>query len=139
MFNPSSDLLAIQNILIADEQILLLLNLTGKKPAEIVKRIICKSKWNTLVKGERRLCVYFRPSRVLRNQAFTEDVLQFDCHVPADDDLIAYRVMERIKQLFHKSKINNRYLYFDGQLGELPTLPDFFCCGSRFVFNRNIN
>jgi len=48
----------------------------------------------------------------------------------------AYQVLERVHELVSGKKINNRYLYFDGQLGELPTMQGFFCCGSRYVFSR---
>ena len=138
LFNPSKDLKAIQDIFKADATILNLLKLTGKSQAETVKKIIRKSQWDNLATGERRLCVYFRPARRTSNQSFTEDVIQVDCHVPAADGIFAYQVLERVQELLHEKKINNRYLYYDGQLGELPTMPGFFCCGSRYVFNRKI-
>lgn len=138
MFNPSKDLTVIQNIFKADATLLSLLNLTGKTQGEIIKKIIRKSKWSDLVTGERRLCVYFRPSRLTGNKKFTEDVLQIDCHVPADDEFHAYQIQEQVFKLLHEQKINNRYIYFDGQLGELPTMQDFFCAGSRYCFNRKI-
>ncbi len=138
MFNPSRDLTVIQNILMADETILSLLNLTGATQLEKSKKIIRESRWNDLVGSERRLCFYFIPSRRTRNESFTGEVIEFDCHVPATYGFFAYQVNEQIYKLLHKKKINNRYLYFDGQLGELPTMPGFFCAGSRFTFNRKI-
>jgi len=138
LFNPSSDLTVIQNIFKADATILNLLNLTGKTQAEILKKIIRKSTWNDLATNERRLCLYFRPARRTPNQKFTEDVIEIDCHVPASDEFYAYKVLERVHELLNEKKVNNRYLYFDGQLGELPTMPGFFCCGSRYVFYRKI-
>ncbi len=138
MFNPASDLTAVQSILKSDETILSLMGLTGKTPVEIAKRIIKRSQWNDLVSNEKRLCVYFIPSRRVRNQSFFEEVLEIDCHVPAIQDYIAYQIQERANQLLHEKKVNNRYLYFDGQLGELPTMSGFFCCGSRYVFKRKI-
>lgn len=138
MFNPSSDLTAIQSILISDASILSLLNLTGETELNITKGIIKRNKWTDLVERERKLCIYFRPSRGMRNQNFTHEIIQVDCHVPAKEDYIAYQVQERAKLLIHEKKINNRYVYFDGQLGELPTMPDFFCAGSRYFFYRKI-
>lgn len=138
MFNPSSDLTVIQNIFKNDAAILSLLNLTGKTQAEILKKIIRKSTWDDLVTNERRLCIYFRPARRTANQKFTEDVLQIDCHVPASDEFFAYKVLERVHELLNEKQINKRHLYFDGQLGELPTMPGFFCCGSKYTFNRKI-
>ena len=138
MFNPSSDLTVIQNIFKADSTILSLLNLTGKTQTEILKKIIRKSTWSDLATNERRLCLYFRPSRLLGNKKFTGDVIQFDCYVPADDEFYAYQVQERIFALLNEKMVNNRYLYLDGQLGELPTMSGFFCAGSRYWFNRKI-
>lgn len=138
MFNPSSDLTAMQNILKNDATILSLLDLTGKTPVEIAKRIIKRSQWTDLVTNEKRLCVYFRPARKPGNLKFNEEVLELDCHVPATLDYIAYQVQERIFLLLNEQRINNRTTYFDGQLGELPTMSGFFCVGSRYVFSRKI-
>lgn len=69
---------------------------------------------------------------------FQEQVLQVDCHVPADQDYVAYRVLERVYQLLHQHRLNNRYLFFDGQLGELPSMASFLCVGSRFTYHATI-
>lgn len=138
MFNPSKDLTDTQNILIADSEILKLLELTGKTKPEILKKIIRESRWNDLAGSERRLCFFFIPSRRTRNESFNGEVIEFNCHVPAGYGYFAYQVNEQIYKLLHKKKINNRYLYFDGQLGELPTMQGFFCAGSRFTFSRKI-
>lgn len=159
MYNPSQDLTATQNILKSDESILSLMDLSGQKLTDkvnkyihdhpgtsmqaaasiiIAKNIIKRSQWDDLATGDKRLCVYFVPARKVRNESFFEEVLQIDCHVPAIEDYKAWQVQERVKLLLHKKKINNRYLYFDGQLGELSTMSGFFCCGSRYRFYRNI-
>ena len=138
MFNPSKDLTVIQSKFIADAPLLTILNLVGKTPLEISKKIIRESRWNDLVSSERRLCLYFIPSRKTRNESFNGEVIQFDCHVPAGYGFYAYQIQEQIYQLLHKQKVNNRYMYFEGQLGELPTMPGFFCCGSRYTFSRLI-
>lgn len=138
LYNPSQDLATVQAILKSDATILSLLDLTGATEVNIIKRIIKRSRWTDLARSDKRLCVYFIPSRKTRNECFLEEVLEFDCHVPALEDYKAWQVQERIKDLLHKKRVNNRYLYFDGQLGELPTMSDFFCCGSRYKFYRNI-
>lgn len=138
MFNPSIDLTAIQNIFKNDSEILNLLSLTGASQVDILKKIIRESKWNDLVDSERRLCIYFVPSRKTNNESFNTGVLEIDCHVPAGEGFFAYEVLERVYKLLHKQKINNRYLYHDGLLGELSTADGFFCCGSRYIFNRKI-
>ncbi|MCX7772922.1 MAG: hypothetical protein N2376_07405 [Clostridia bacterium] len=137
MFTPANDLSSVQKVIMKDSAVLELMGLAGKPPIEIAKRIICKSRSSNLVNGK-LICIYFRPSRKLRNQAFLEEVIQIDCHVPADEDYKAYQIQERIKSLIHRRSVNKRYLYFDGQLGELPAMDGFFCVGSRFVFNRTI-
>lgn len=104
----------------------------------IAKSIIKRSQWADLVGNDKRLCIFFRPARKTSNQKFNEEVLEIDCYVPATLDYIAYEVQERVFLLLNEKKVNNRYLYFDGQLGELPTMPGFFCCGSRYVFYRKI-
>jgi hypothetical protein len=121
-----------------DEPLLELLNLKGADAVTIAKRIIKRSQWSDLATSERRLCVYFLPDRRMRNESFKQSVLQVDCHVPATQDYIAYRVLERVYTLLHRKKLNKRYIFFDGQLGELPTMQGFFCAGSRFEFKRII-
>lgn len=138
MFNPDSDLVAIQNILIDDPVILELMRLAGKSRLEKAKSIIRKSQYSDMAGSASRLCIYFRPSRSTRNDSFLEEVIQIDCHVPSDLSFQSYQVQERIKLLLHKKRINKRYLYFYGQLGELPTASGFFCTGSRYRFYRNI-
>lgn len=138
MFNPDSDLTTISILLRKDASLLELLGLSGADQLTIAKRIIKRSQWTDLATSEKRLCIYFLPDRRLRNESFKQSVLQVDCHVPAVQDYIAYRVLERVFELLHRKRINKRYIFFDGQLGELPSMPGFFCAGSRFEFKRKI-
>lgn len=138
LYSPNSDLSAIWNIMKSDSTILSLLDLTGATSVNIAKRIIKRSQWSDLASSDKRLCAYFIPSRKTRNESFMEEFMEIDCHVPATEDYKAWQVQEQIKLLLHKKKVNDRYLYFDGQLGELPTMTGFFCCGSRYRFYRNI-
>jgi|GEM_PF-1181956 len=161
-FNPSEDLNAIQKILIEDIKILELLDLTGSSMAKRVndyrkknpqsdqqstetiekiiksQAIIKRSQWNDLATNEKRLCIYFIPDRPTRNEVIMESLFEIDVHVPAVYDYKAWEIQERIKVLLHNTKINKKYTKFYGQLGELPTLQGFFCCGSRFRFYRTI-
>jgi hypothetical protein len=121
-----------------DAKILSLMDLTGKTTVEIAKKIIKRGTYSDLVSCEKRICIYFLPARKTINQSFHEEVIEIDCHVPATLDYIAYRIQERIFTLVHKQKVNNRYTYFNGQLGDLSTMTGFFCCGSRYTFNRKI-
>ena len=139
MYTPSSDLTAIQDILKTDSKILSLMELAGKSEEDIVKRIIKRSQWTDLVSNEnentgKRLCVYMVPSRRTPNISFFEAVLQVDCHVPASQDYIAWQIQEMVVKLLHNIKINKKYLHAEPPLGELPTMPGYFCCGTRFRY-----
>jgi len=138
LYTPSSDLSAVQDILKSDATILSLLDLTGKSDVDIIKRIIRRSQWTDLINSDKRVCVYPVPSRATPNESFIEGVFQVDCHVPASLDYIAWQVQERVVKLLHNKKINKKYLKTDPPLGELPTMPGFFCCGTRFRFYHTI-
>lgn len=138
MFDPEKDLASVQNVFLNDTEILDLMSLNTETPLEKAKHIIKRSQYGDLSGGEKRLCIFFVPSRLTRNEAFLEEVIQVDCHVPISQDYIAHRIQKRVKELLHKKKFNNRYLKYEGQLGELPTANGFFCVGSRFKFYRVI-
>lgn len=149
MFTPEADLARIWQIVKDDAEVKTALGLVGATPVQIASRIIKRSRWDDLAQGEKRLCLYFRPSRLGRNAAVTEMVLQADCHVPAAEDYLAWRVQRRLQLLLHGLWLPAqnitvggtvvpgaaRRLMWDGTLGELPTMPGFFCAGSRFVFH----
>lgn len=138
MFNPSKDLTEIQKILINDSEILSLMGLTNAAPVDKAKRIIKRSKFSDLADNEIRLCIFFLPARKTRNIVVHEELIQIDCHVPYSYDYKAYDIQARIFELLQRKKVNNRYLEFEGQLGELSTADGFFCAGSRYQFNRTV-
>lgn len=137
-FNPSKDLNAIQRLIIQDVEILRLMDLVNATNVDKAKQIIKRSQWDGLVTNEKRICIYFIPSRGTRNESFVEEFVQIDVHVPAIQDFKAWEIQERIKVLLHNARINRKYSKFYGQLGELSTMQGFFCCGSRFKFYRSI-
>lgn len=100
----------------------------------IARRILRRSEWDNLASGERRINIYFLPSRRARNMIVNEEVLQIDCHFPAMEDYLAYRVQTVIKSLIHKYSTGAREYYFGWQLGELSTMKGFVCVGSRYYF-----
>ncbi|MFA5637230.1 MAG: hypothetical protein WC977_15140, partial [Anaerovoracaceae bacterium] len=102
MFNPDSDLTTISLMMRKDEPLLELLGLKDADAVTKAKRIIKRSQWTDLATSEKRLCVYFLPDRRMRNESFKQSVLQVDCHVPAIQDYIAYRVLERVFTLLHR-------------------------------------
>lgn len=112
------------------------MGLTDKTPVEIASQIIKRSQWDDLQTNQKRICIYFRPSRTTRNEIITNEILQVDCHVPAKQDYIADRIISRIAKLLNNKNVNGVYLKFNGQLGELPTMPAFYCAGIRFVYSN---
>jgi len=110
------------------------------KPIEVVEKIIIarqiikRSTWDDMLTNEKRICIYFRPSRSSRNEILTNEILQVDCHVPAKQDYIADRIASRIVKLLNNKNVNGVYLKFAGGLGELPAIPGFYCAGVRFRY-----
>jgi len=96
--------------------------------------IIKRSSWTDLAGSEKRLCLYFRPSRRTGNRIVIEEILQVDCHVPASEDYKARQIIRRVKELLYNKEMGGRIYEFEGQLGELPTAEGFYCAGARFVF-----
>lgn len=130
---------AIQTLFVKDKQILEGLGLTLDSPdLDKYKRIIKRSIYEGLATSDRRLNLYFRPSRATRNEIITNEILQVDVHVPAAQDYYAYRVQKRVRELLHKKQVGTMILHFDGQLGELPSMQGFICVGSRYSFYRVI-
>lgn len=123
-----------QKLFVQDATMNEILGIAGLSDVEKVKRILKRSQWDNLVSNERRLCLYFRPSRTARLSIVTNEVLQIDCHVPATQDYMAYRAIARAQELLYNKEINHRIYEFEGQLGELTTLSGFVCVGARFTF-----
>lgn len=135
MIDPKAALNAVQALFINDAKILDALQLTDATIVEKAQSIIKRSKYDDLANNKSRVCIYFRPSRKTRNQMVVEEVLQIDCHVPVARDMYAYDVIKRANELLHDKKIGNRIFYYDGELGDLPTAPGYFCAGIRFTFH----
>jgi hypothetical protein len=108
------------------------MGLIGADEVTVTEHIIKRRQWEDLAGHERRICIHMRPSRTSQNEVVREQVIQVDCHVPAKEELVSLQVQSRVYQLLHKAPVNRRELRFDGQLGELPTMPGFYCSGSRF-------
>lgn len=123
-----------QSLFLKDADMNTILGITSLSDVEKVKRILKRSQWTDLATNEKRLCLYFRPSRTARLSIVTNEVLQIDCHVPATQDYMAYRAIARAQELLYNKTINHRIYEFEGQLGELSTLTGFVCVGARFTF-----
>ena len=127
-----------QTLFVYDKGIIEGLGLTMDSPVvpDRAKRILKRSIYEGLAGNERRLNLYFRPSRPSRNEIITNEILQIDVHVPATQDYFAYRVQKRVKELLHRKQVGTMLLHFDGQLGELPSMQGFLRVGSRYNFYR---
>lgn len=134
MYSLDSDLNTIQRILIADKKLITLLDLDGKPPAEIGRRITKQSQWNDLADNTKRLCIYPLPSRFTRNDILFEEVIEVDIHTPSSQSHHARQIIGRVVDILNNQRINGRYITFKGQLGELPTMTGFYCCGVRFSY-----
>lgn len=138
MFDPEADLNVIQARLIGDAPLLDYLGLAGATNLTKAKHILKRNQWDDLAGTDKRLNLYFRSARMSVNEVISVQVLQVDCHVPMKEDVVAYRVQKRVKELLHRYEVNKRVLHFSGQLGELPSMPGFFCAGSRYIFYTTI-
>ena len=110
------------------------MGLTGFTDLEIAKHIIKGNQWYGLATSEKRICIYFRPSRPTRLDITTEEVLQIDCHVSARQYYVANQIQMQVKKLLHNHETTSRVFYFDGQTGGLPSMPGFVCVGGRYYF-----
>lgn len=100
----------------------------------IAKQILKRSTWDDLQGNEKRICIYSRPSRPTRNEILFTEMIEIDCHVPSNQDHIADEVISRITKLLNNKNLNGVYLKFAGRLGELPTMPGFYCVGIRMSY-----
>lgn len=138
-FNPELDKNEVWATLRNDGMILENMGLKNATAIDVAKQIIKRSTWDDIQTNEKRLCIYFRPSRPTRNEILTNEILQVDCHVPAKQDYIADRIIGRVSALLNNKSLNGVYLKFAGQLGELPTMSGFYCVGVRFNFYNPFN
>ena len=146
------DITEVWQIIRRDEEVLALMDLSGeameKKVTDYIKEnpntdpamarniiiarsIIKRSQWEGLVDGK-RICIYYRPFRMVKNETICEQIVEIDIHVPAVQEQAAYRLLTRIKDLIHDRKINGKRYYLEMPLGELATAQGFLCVGLRF-------
>lgn len=134
MFKPEDELNRIHEKIRSDDRILQEMGLKGADSVVIANQIIKRSKYEDMAGSQKRINIYFRPSRTSANHIISNEVLQVDCHVPAKEDFIAWRVISLIKENIHNYQVGSRKYYFSGQLGEIQTMDGFFCAGCRFNF-----
>ena len=134
MYDIDGDLVVLQNILMADTNILSLLNLTDETHVTVSKRIIRRSQWNDLVGSDKRLSIYPLPARPTRSEVLFEQMIEIACHVPLSEDYKARQVIARVVNIMSNTRIKGRYIRVRGLPGELTTMPGFYCLGCRFCY-----
>jgi hypothetical protein len=135
LIDQAAILNAVQAAMIADATILSCLQLTGATAVDKAQGIIKRSQYNDLASSKSRMCIYFRPSRPnYRNQMTVESLMEIDVHVPVTRDMYAYDALKRAHELLHDKVFANHMIYFEGELGDLITAPNYFCAGMRFGF-----
>lgn len=104
----------------------------------IASRVIRRSQFHDLTEGEKRMCIYFLPSRAVNNDSMTREVMQIDVHMPELQDTVAYDIHRVINSLLHEKQIGESVFFLWGLMGEESTIPGFVCVGSRYYFYRVI-
>ena len=122
-----------------DQTLLTLLGLSATKKDEIVKRITRRGQFSERVTGPvKLLLLQYKPDRKTFSDVMKEQVLQVECHVHESEADVAEKVMDRVRVLLHGWSLNRRPVYYEGQLGELPSMASFVCVGSRFTYHASI-
>lgn len=132
LIDHENDLKAFQTACMNDGAVLTSLGLSSASHVEKSKHIIRRSYTSTTLTAP-GLRIFFRPGRTSFNQAITGDVLHIEAHVRESEDLKAWQIVKRVRQMFHGKRIGGRVWYFEASLGELPTASGFYCAGCRFV------
>jgi len=138
MFDPEMDLSWLWKTVRNNADVLAAMGLTSASDLTIAKRIIKTSDYSGLANNERRMCIFFLPSRPALNNLVTPEMIQIDCHVPKTEPMIAYRVIKTVHKALHEKMVNGRQILSAGQLGELATAPGYFCAGMRFKYYGTI-
>jgi len=139
MFNPAKDLNWVWKTVSGNTGVLSAMGLVGATTLKIAKQIIKTSKYDDLAKeGERRLCIYFLPSRPRINNLRTPEMIQLECHVPHRESMKAYETIGAVHTALQGKLINGKVFEYAGQLGELATAPGYFCAGIRYKYHGSI-
>jgi hypothetical protein len=138
LYDPAGDLNLIWKAVKEDTAVLSLMGLSDAEELTIRKCIINKSQYEDLANSEKRLCIFFRPSRPRINNLVIPEVIEIDCHVPSAEHMTAYAVIDAVMDVLHGELINKKHVEFYGQLGELATAPGYFCVGARFRYHTTI-
>jgi len=97
-------------IINSDTTILSKMSLTGATDLQKAQCIIKRNKWDDLIDGTYRICIYHRPSRGVQNLLISGEVVQVDVHSPSRLDYVARQIQERIRVLLHKKEAGDRML-----------------------------
>lgn len=137
-FDPDKELQQIHFRITGDTEIVEMMGLKGAEMSEIASKITKRNEWIDLTGNDMRINIFFVPSRLTSNVIVINETVQVEVHVPATKEHIAYRITGRIKKLLHGYQVGGRKYYFQGQLGDLGTMPGFVCVGSRYGYYATI-
>jgi len=138
MFDPAGDLNWTWKTVRDNAGVLSAMGLTGASNVTIAKQITKTSDYEGLAGDERRLCIYFLPSRPRINNLRTPEMVQIECHVPHRESMKAYEVITTVHGALQGQCVNGHILEYAGQLGELATASGYFCAGIRYQYVSSV-
>jgi hypothetical protein len=138
MFDPVGDINWTWKTVRDNAKVLSAMGLTGADNLTVAKRIIKTSNYDDLANNERRLCIFFLPSRPRINNLRTPEMIQIDCHVPFRESMRAYEAMAAVHKALQGKRINGKVFEYAGMLGELATAPGYFCAGIRYEYHGSV-
>ena len=125
--------------ILADKAVLAGMGLSGATQVEIRNTIIKrKMPPDQIANDQRRLAIYFVPSRPGSLEITSELVLQIDCHIPsgvAGCMDVAHQVLVDCWKAVKGKNLGGVQLHFDGILGDLYSAPSHYSAGMRLIYH----
>lgn len=135
-YKPDADLNDIRGVIASNPEILAEMGLADADTEVVNDAIIKTNRYYDLAEGQKRLCLFSRPSRAGGMDITSEMLLDVLCHVPNIAPDSARKIVGLVWESVGKKQINGKILHWGGELGELPTAPGFYCYGLRLTYIR---
>ena len=123
-----------------DAKVRAIMNLTSATPVDIANTIIKRKVLpDQISTGQRRLAIYFTPSRPGSLEITSEIVIQIDCHIPnnvAGNIDIAHEVLENCWKAVKGKNFNGVQLEWDAILGDLYSSNSHYSTGMRLKYHN---
>jgi hypothetical protein len=125
---------------IRDEpKILSLMGWTNATPTEMAKNIILrKPDADLLTASKKQIAIYNAPSRKAGSVHFADCVIEVDITVPIGESKSADLAAKEIIKIMKCTKVNNRQVFVDADLGDYTAPAGFYCHAMRFNFYSSI-